>query len=128
MEILRSVRIRKIHIRIPKWRWYDRRVVLAAFVAGLVLVLAATVYATVRAVALWRHTKRTGGVLGRELASFEERTARAERHLSEWEGASARLQDSLERLRVSHARLGIQLAAIEGARARVRWLRVFLPL
>ena len=101
--------------------------VLAAFLVGLALVFAAAVFAAIRAFALWRQTKRTGGVLGRELAAFEERSARAERHLSEWEGASVRLQTSLERLRVSQARLRIQLDSIERARARVRWLRVFLP-
>jgi chromosome segregation ATPase len=102
-------------------------VVLGAFLLGLAFTLAATVFATIRAVELWRRTRRTGGVLARELASFEERTARTERHLSEWEGASARLEASLERLRVSQARLRIQLDAIERAQARVRWLRVFLP-
>src|SRR5712691_4319110 len=68
------------------------RVVLVAFLASLAVVLASTAFATVRAIALWRQTKRTGGALGGELASLEEKTARAERHLAEWESSSRDLE------------------------------------
>lgn len=108
-------------------RCYDRRVVLLAFLAALVVVLAALVFAVVRAIGLWRQAKRTGGAIGGELASFEEKTARAERHMTEFERSSAELDEALERLRVSQARLRVLLAAVERAQDRVRWIRVFVP-
>ena len=101
--------------------------VLGAFLAGLAAVLAATVFAVVRGIALWRQTRRTGGILGRELASFEERSALTERHLAEWEHSSHELEQSVERFRRSRAQLRILLDAIERARERVRWLSVFVP-
>lgn len=101
---------------------------LAAFLAGLGTVLAATVFVVVRGVRLYRQAKRTGSTLTSELASFEERSARAEQSLAEWERASADLEAALERLRVSRARLQVLLDALARARSRTRWLRVFLPV
>ena len=101
--------------------------VLGAFLAGLAAVLAATVFAVVRGIALWRQTRRTGGILGRELASFEERSALTERHLAEWEHSSRELELSVARFRSSQAQLHILLDAVERARERVRWLSVFVP-
>ena len=102
--------------------------VLPAFLVGLAAVVAAVVFAVVRAVGLWRQAKRTGGALAHELSSFEERTATAERHLAAWEQASADLEAAVERLRMSRARLQVLLDALERAQGRTRWLRVFLPL
>jgi exonuclease VII small subunit len=110
-----------------KRRWYDRRVVLLAFLVALVVVLAALTFAVVRAIGLWRQTKRTGGALGGELASFEEKAALAERHMSEFERSSKDLEEALERLRVSRARLRVLVDAVERAQDRVRWIRVFVP-
>jgi len=109
-------------------RWYDRRVVLPAFLVGLAAVVAAVIFAVVRAVGLWRQAKRTGGVLAQELSSFEERAATAERNLAAWERASADLEAAVERLRISRARLQVLLDALERAQGRTRWLRVFLPV
>ena len=103
------------------------RVVLAAFLVGLALVLAALAFAAARAIALWRQAKRTGGAVGRELASFEERVAHAERHMSEWERSSRELELALVRLRVSQARLRVLRDAVERAQGRIRWIRVFVP-
>jgi exonuclease VII small subunit len=102
-------------------------VVLLAFLAALVVVVGALTFAIVRAIALWRQTKRTGGALGAELASFEEKAALAERHMSAFERSSADLEQALERLRVSQARLRVLVAAVERAQDRVRWIRVFVP-
>ena len=101
--------------------------VLAAFLAWLALVIAGTVYAAVRAFGLWRQAKRTGRALATELSSFEERTARAERHLAEWERASSDLSLALGRLRASRARLQVLLDAVERAKRRTRWVRVLVP-
>lgn len=101
--------------------------VLLAFLAALVVVLAALTFAVVRAIGLWRQAKRTGGAIGGELESFEEKTARAERHMSEFENSSKDLEQALERLRVSQARLRVLVAAVERAQDRVRWIRVFVP-
>jgi hypothetical protein len=102
-------------------------VVLAAFLVGLVAVLAGTVYAVVRGVRLWREGKRTGRALTSELALFEERSALTERLLAEAERSSQDLQAALERLRLSRARLQVLLASLERAQRRTRWLRAFLP-
>ena len=102
--------------------------VLAAFLVGLVVTICATVFAVVRALALWRDAKRTGAVLSAELSSFEERAARTERHLNEAEQSSRELDAALARLRVSRARLDVLLGSLEAAQRRTRWLRVLLPL
>jgi exonuclease VII small subunit len=100
---------------------------LAAVLVGLGLALIGTAFAVVRAIVLWRQAKRTGTAFARELGSFEERSAQAERHLAQWERASGDLQVALERLRVSRARLQVLQSSLAQAQARVRWLRVFLP-
>jgi exonuclease VII small subunit len=101
--------------------------VLIAFLVALAVSAAGATVAVVRGLALWRHTKRTGRTFFDELGSFEERTARTERHLAEWEQSSARLEEALARLRVSRARLRVLQDALDQAQARVRWLRVFVP-
>ena len=103
-------------------------VVLYAFVAGLVVVLVATVVVVIRGVELWRRAKRAGGAFTAELASFEERSARSERLLAEAESSSQELEAALARLRVSRARLNVLLGSLQAAQRRTRWLRVLLPL
>ncbi len=108
--------------------WYDRpQVILSSFLVGLVLSIAALTFAVARAIGLWRQTKRTGSAMAAELSTFEEKSARAERHMAEWERSSGELDLALERLRRSRARLQVLLDAVERAQARTRWLRVFLP-
>ena len=99
-----------------------------AFLAGLACVIAATVFAVLRGVAFWRNMKRAGGAFSSELASFDERSARAERLLAEADTSSRELEAALERLRVSRARLDMLLGSLDAARRRTRWLRVLLPL
>jgi septal ring factor EnvC (AmiA/AmiB activator) len=101
--------------------------VLGAFLFALVVSVAALVLAVVRGFRLWRQTKRTTSTLTTELAAFEEKTARTERHLAEWESSNGELQAALARLRASRARLQVLQDAVEQAQARVRWLRVFVP-
>jgi hypothetical protein len=101
--------------------------VLAAFLVGLALVLAATALVIVRGIGLWRVAKRSGGAFQAELAAFEERTARTERLLAEAEESSRSLELALERLRVSQAKLQVLRTSLERSQERVRWLRVFLP-
>jgi hypothetical protein len=96
-------------------------------VIDLVLVLAATVVAVVRAIELWRGAKRSGGAITSELGRFEERTARTEQLLADAERANQDLQAAAERLRSSRARLQVLLDSIEEAQRRTRWIRVFLP-
>jgi len=102
-------------------------VVLTAFLIGLVLGLAGLFIVIVRGITLWRHGKRTGGTITKELDLFEERAARTEQLLAEAERASGELQAAAERLRVSRARLQVLLASLDTAKRRTRWLRVFLP-
>ena len=102
--------------------------VLLAFLAGLALVVIGISVAAIRGFRLWRQLKRTGGRFTAELASFDERAARTERHLAEWERASGDLELALERLRTSRARLQVLLDAVERAKRRTRWVRAFLPV
>jgi len=102
-------------------------VILTAFLVGLVLSLVGLLVVVVRAVALWRQGKRTGGMFGDELALFEERSARTEQLLAEADRASQNLQAATERLRASRAQLDVLLGALTDAQRQTRWLRVFLP-
>lgn len=102
--------------------------VLASLLVALVLFLAAATLTTVRGVGLWRDAKRSGGAFEAELAAFEERTARTEELLAKAQTSSRDLEAALARLRVSQARLHVLRSALDGSRAKVRWLRAFLPL
>ena len=102
--------------------------ILLAFLIGLVLVLVAGAFCTVRGVRMWRQLKRTGKTMGAELDTFEVRTARTEALLAQAETRSGELEAALERLRVSRARLQVLQGALESAQARTRWLRAFLPI
>ncbi|GIU95386.1 MAG: hypothetical protein KatS3mg012_1843 [Gaiellaceae bacterium] len=101
--------------------------VLAAFLAGVVVVLAAAALAVLRGIGLWRQAKRTGRALSAELSTFSERSARTERLLAEAEASSRELEQALARLRASRAQLAVLVRALERASARTRWLRAFLP-
>lgn len=113
---------------IPARRWYDRCVVLVAFLVGLALAITGFVVGVVRAVGLWRQVKQTGRALASELSEFEVRSARTERLLAESDDASRELQEALERLRISRARLEVLRGALTRGSARTRWLRAFLPV
>jgi hypothetical protein len=102
--------------------------VLWSFLVGLALVLAALTILVVRAVGLWRQTKRTGRMFASELAAFEERAARTERLLGEAERASRDFELALERLRLSRARLDVLRGSLAHSVARTRWLRALLPI
>jgi hypothetical protein len=103
-------------------------VVLFAFLIGIGVSIVGVIVATIQALRLWRQAKRTGGAFAHELSSFEDRAARTERHLAEWERSNAQLDLALERLRMSRARLQVLQGALAHAQGRVRWLRAFLPL
>jgi hypothetical protein len=103
------------------------RVILLALLVSLAVIVGASVVVAVRGVRLWRQAKRTGRLITSELAKFEERSARTERLLAESDEAARELQDALERLRVSRARLTVLTDALDRATARTRWLRAFLP-
>lgn len=98
-----------------------------AFLAGVAAVAAGIAVATVRGLTLFRQAKRTGRLLGSELARFDERARRTERLLAESDASARELQEALERLRVSQARLSVLTGALDQASARTRWLRAFLP-
>lgn len=121
-------RIRSAREWIPAWRWYDRReVILLSFLAGLFLVVAASGYVAVQGVGLWRQTKRTGGAFTGELARFDERAARTERLLAEFDRSSQELVAAQERLRISRARLQVLTGSLEAAQRKTAWLRAFVP-
>ena len=102
--------------------------ILTAFLIGLVLALVGLFVVVIRAVALWRQGKRTGGMFEDELALFEERAARTEQLLAEADRASQDLQAATARLRASRAQLDVLMSALGDAQRQTRWLRVFLPV
>jgi hypothetical protein len=101
--------------------------ILIALFVGAAAAVAATAFCVVRGVQLWRQAKRTGGVLGAEVAKFEERSLRTERLLAEADQGNQDLQAALERLRADRARLQVLTGALERAKQRTRWLRAYLP-
>jgi hypothetical protein len=101
--------------------------VLASFLVALVLCLAATVFLSVRGLALYRQVKRTSKALSGPLASFEAKAAEVDRHLDAFEASSRELERARARLARSRAQLQVLLDAVERAKARTRWLRAFLP-
>ena len=101
--------------------------ILLSFLAGLLLVVGATAYAVVQGVALWRQAKRTGGAFTSELALFDERAARTERLLADFDRASQDLVAAQERLRISRARLQVLTGSLEAAQRKTAWLRAFIP-
>ena len=102
--------------------------ILLTFLIGLLLVVVAAAFCTVRGVRMWRQLKRTSKTMSAELDTFEARTARTETLLAQAETRSGELEAALERLRVSRARLQVLQGALESAQARTRWLRAFLPI
>lgn len=101
--------------------------ILLSFLAGLLLVVAATAYVVVQGIGLWRQAKRTGGTFTSELALFEERAARTEQLLGEFDRANGDLVSAQERLRVSVARLQVLTGSLEAAQRKTAWLRAFIP-
>jgi hypothetical protein len=105
-----------------------RLVVLIAFLVSVLAVVVATVFSIVRGVGLWRQARSTGAAFSTETAKFEERSVRTERLLAEADTSSQALRVALERLERDRAQLNVLLQAIERAKRRTRWLRVFLPV
>ena len=101
--------------------------ILFSFLASLLLVLTATGYAVAQGVGFWRQTKSSGGAFTSELALFEERSARTEQLLAEFDRASNDLLAAQERLRISRARLQVLTDSLEAAQRKTAWLRAFLP-
>jgi hypothetical protein len=100
--------------------WIALAVLLVSVVAGLVFV----VY---RGICLYRRAKRTSASFGEEMAGIEQTMRSIEGHLAAAEASTGRLRDAAERLRISRARLDVQLGAISDARTRARRVFWFVP-
>ena len=100
--------------------WISLAVLLVGVVAGLV-------YAILRGLALWRRFKRVNRGFGAEAERISVASAQIQVHLDRAGESSARLAEVAERLRVSRAKLDVQLAAIREARHTMRRLLWFLP-
>ena len=57
--------------------------VLLAFLAGLAVVILATIFCVVRGLGFWRRMKRTRRAFSAEMALFDERSARTEKLLAD---------------------------------------------
>ena len=100
--------------------WLALAVLLAGVVGGIA-------YVVVRALALWRQLKRTGGAFGDEAARINEASAQVQGHLDRASASSGRLAEASQRLALSRARLELQLQALREARHTVRRMLWFLP-
>jgi hypothetical protein len=100
--------------------WIALLVLLACVVAGLALVV-------VRAISLWRLTKRTGRTFGAELEKIARAADEIDGQLARASAAADRLRAAQDRLAASRARLDVQLAAVREAQAQVGRVLWFLP-
>jgi hypothetical protein len=97
---------------------------LAAYLACLAAGLAFVAY---RAICAWRRVKRTGAAFTAELDRIARVTGEIEEQQVRANAAVERLADAQQQLRVSRARLDVQLAAVREARAQVARVLWFVP-
>jgi hypothetical protein len=100
--------------------WLSLALLLVASAAGLA-------FATVRGLQFYRSMKRTGGEFSSRLDRISDTVASIETQLAAADASVQRLTEAGTRLPVSRARLGVQLAAVQEARALVRRVFWFVP-
>lgn len=100
--------------------WLSLALLFVAVAAGIA-------YAVVRGLQLYRNVKRTGGEFSARSERISVTVASIERHTATAEASAQRLAEANGRLRLSRARLDVQLAAIHEARAQVRRVFWFVP-
>jgi hypothetical protein len=88
-----------------------------SLVLALAIVAASAVFATRRALELYRAFRQLARATGSDLERIERSSAAIERHLTLAAESGTRLDASLSRLRASRARLNVQRAAIDDVRA-----------
>jgi hypothetical protein len=86
-------------------------------IASAVAVIASLVFTTRRGLQLFRDTKHLSAAAGEALDRVSRSSEQTERHLTLAAESGTRLDASLERLRVSRARLDVQQAALDDARS-----------
>ena len=100
--------------------WIALGVLLVAVVGGIA-------YATVRGFQLYHDVKRGGSALSAEMERISDVSLQIEHQMANAEAATGRLQGATGRLATSRAKLDIQLAALQEARAQVRRAFWFVP-
>ena len=100
--------------------WIALGVLLVAVVAGIA-------YAAVRGFQLYRSAKRSGAAITSEMDRINAVSLEIERHMTNAEAATARLNAATGRLATSRAQLDVQLTAIHQARAQMRRVFWFVP-
>ena len=88
-----------------------------ALAFALLIIVAATLYAVLRGLELYRSSKRVLRATADELAAIERSTARIEIHLQAAAASGTALNASLTRLHASRARLNVLTAAVDDVRA-----------
>ena len=81
----------------------------------------------VRGLQLWRNVKRSGATISAEMERVSDGSLRIDHHLANAEAAQVRLRAATGRLATSRAKLELQLAAVQEARAQVRQVFWFVP-
>jgi hypothetical protein len=97
------------------------------FAAAVVAIVAGTAVAVVRGVRLWRAVRQTGSRFGAELERISTSAAEIQGHLDAADAGATRLREASERLRVSRARLDVQLQALREAQTMLSRLVGFRP-
>jgi hypothetical protein len=100
--------------------WISVAVLIVAVAAGVA-------FAVYRGICLYRRARRTSDAFAEPMAHIEAATASIEGHLAEAEASSKRLSEAAEQLRISRARLDVQLGAVRDARVRARRVFWFVP-
>jgi hypothetical protein len=97
---------------------------LVVFLAGSFGGLA---YAVLRAIALWRRLKRTGGNFAAEAARIADTAAGIHAHLERASASSGQFADASHRLATSRTVLDVHLQALREARHTIRRMLWFVP-
>lgn len=100
--------------------WLSLALLLVALGTGLA-------FAVVRGLQCYRGVKRTGRAFSSRLDKISRSVASIEQQLAAADASAQRLAESKRRLRLSRARLDVQLAAVREARAQVRRVFWFVP-
>jgi hypothetical protein len=102
-------------------------IVWLALTVSLVLVIGSAVYLTRHGLAAFRALKALGGGVEQELNRIDVATREIELHLNAAADSGTKLNESLQRLQASRARLNVLLAAIAEVRAAVARVTGVVP-
>jgi hypothetical protein len=94
---------------------------------AVVLIIASSVYATLKGLEAFRAFKALGRTVGTELERVSATSAQIERHLELAAESGSNLEESLARLRASRSQLNVLTSALSDVRASVGRITAVVP-